>query len=177
MSATCPASTSTRRSSDGELHYVVVGHPVALGDGGEDPRRLQPVRTRAHEPAASPRHMHVDWRVGSGDVSRNAQPKTLRRCHPTPGRGREAVGDQLEATVVVEQRGGRIDPPEADRFFDNVGVGGSWSARAGAPRAQPHASGRGVVVLDRSDIKPRYDVARMGPAAHTNASSQQPSRS
>ena len=79
--------------------------------------------------------------------------------------------------MVVEQGGGRIDPPEADHFFDNVGVGGSWSARAGAPRAQPHASGRGVVVLDRSDIKPRYDFARMGPAAHTNASSQQPSRS
>jgi hypothetical protein len=53
----------------------------------------------------------------------NSRPKALS----FPG------GDQLEATVVVEEVGGRIDPPEADRFFDYVGIGASWSAGAGAP--------------------------------------------
>jgi hypothetical protein len=68
-------------------------------------------------------------------------------------------GDQLEATVVVEDVGGRIDSPEADRFFDYVGVGASWSAGAGAPRAQPHAAGRRVVVLEpRSPLRPGLDV-------------------
>ena len=77
-----------------------------------------------------------------------------------PGALGFAGGDQLEATVVVEQGGGRIDPPEADRFFDDFGVGASRSAGARTPRAQPHASGRRVVVLEpRSPLGPGLDVA------------------
>lgn len=135
-------ASGSRSSAGGQL-----GRLLQVFDGIGD--RPPAVGGRGGDDAATRiRHQSALLHVG-GAPAVQTRPRALRPTRRV----------QLQTALLIEDGGGGVDPSEADGLLDGIRIRAARPARGAAPRAQPHAPRRRVVLLEPlPPLRPRLGM-------------------